>query len=140
MKRHPEGFGPTKNEQSNRIIKMDGRTMGHFKKLFKSMHTNIHQLVFYSPSSKYKVISNTNANKLLRKVLTDLGIDPITMHGLRNTHASVLLYKKVSIYYVSERLAHGDIDTTLREYTHVIKELREKDELGTIATFEKMTV
>lgn len=119
---------------------MDGNTMGYFKKLSKSMPTNIHQLVFYSPSSKYKVISNTNANKLLRKVLTELKIDPIIMHGLRHTHASVLLYKKVSIYYVSERLGHGDIDTTLREYTHVIKELREKDEQGTISTFEKMIV
>ncbi|MEC1718421.1 site-specific integrase [Schinkia azotoformans] len=140
LKRHPEGFGPTKNEQSNRLIKMDGKTMGHFKNFFKNMPTNIHQLVFYSPSSKYKVISNTNANKLLRKVLTELKIDPISMHGLRHTHASVLLYKKVSIYYVSERLGHGDIDTTLREYTHVIKELREKDELGTINTFERMIV
>lgn len=140
LKRHPEGFGPTKNEQSNRTIKMDSKTMGHFKKLFRSIPTNIHQLVFYSSSSKYKVISNTNANKLLRKILTELKIDPITMHGLRHTHASVLLYKKVSIYYVSERLGHSDIDTTLRAYTHVIKELREKDELGTINTFEKMIV
>lgn len=94
LKRHPEGFGPTKNEQSNRTIKMDNRTMEHFKKLFKSMPTNIHQLVFYSPSSKYKVISNTNANKLLRKILTELNINPISLHGLRHTHASVLLYKK----------------------------------------------
>lgn len=140
LNRHPEGFGPTKNEQSNRTIKMDRRTMGHFKKLFSSMPTNMHQLVFYSPSSKYKVISNTNANKLLRKTLIALEVNPITMHGLRHTHASVLLYKKVSIYYVSERLGHGDMDTTLREYAHVTKELRVKDELGTIETFEKMIV
>lgn len=139
-KRHDEGFGTTKNDQSIRTIKMDGKTMGHFKKLFKSMPTNIHQLVFYSPTSKYKVISNTNANKLLKKVLTDLKIDPITMHGLRHTHASVLLYENVSIHYISERLGHGDIETTLREYTHVIKELREKDELETINIFEKMIV
>lgn len=140
MKRNPRGFGPTKNEQFIRTIKMDKRTMGHFKKIFSNTPTNIHQLVFHSPGSKYQVISNTAANKLLKKVLNDLDIDPITMHGLRHTHASVLLYKKVSIYYVSERLGHGDIDTTLKEYTHVIKELREEDELGTMITFEKMLV
>lgn len=140
LKRHPEGFGPTKNEQSNRTIKMDGQTMRHFKELFKTTPTNIHQLVFYSPSSKYKVISNTNANKLLKKTLLELGITPISIHGLRHTHASVILYKKVSIHYVSERLGHGDIDTTLKQYTHVIKELREKDELGTVNTFEQMVV
>lgn len=52
----------------------------------------------------------------------------------------MLLYKKVSIYYVSERLGHSDIETTLKGYTDVIKELREEDELGTINTFEKMVV
>src|SRR5690606_29647754 len=104
MKRHPEGFGPTKNEQSVRTITMNPTVMAHFKKLFKTMPTNIHQLVFYSPTSKYKVISNTNANKLLKKTLSNLGIEPITIHGLRHTHASVLLYKNISIHYVSERL------------------------------------
>lgn len=138
MKRHPEGFGPTKNEQSVRTITMNPTVMAHFRKLFKSTPTNIHQLVFYSPNSKYKVISNTNANKLLKKTLSKLGITPISIHGLRHTHASVLLYKNVSIHYVSERLGHGDIDTTLREYTHVIKELREKDDQATVKIFEKM--
>lgn len=140
LKRHHEGFGPTKNVQSNRTVIMDPKTMEHFRKLFKNTPTNIHQLTFYSPTSKYKVISNTNANKLLKKILEELQISPITVHGLRHTHASVLLYKNVSIHYISERLGHGDIDTTLREYTHVIKELREKDEQETIKVFEKMIV
>jgi integrase len=62
------------------------------------------------------------------------------MHGLRHTHASVLLYKKVSIYYVSERLGHSDIETTLKEYTHEVKELRVEDERATMKTFEEMVV
>lgn len=72
---------------------MDGKTMQHFKSLFKYVLDNVYNLVFYSPASKYKVISNSNANKLLKKVLTDLKINPITMHDLRHTHASILLYK-----------------------------------------------
>lgn len=52
----------------------------------------------------------------------------ISIHGLRHTHASVSLYKKVSIYYVSERLGHSDIETTMNEYSHVLKEIREDDE------------
>src|SRR5699024_4410388 len=99
---------------------------------------NIHQLVFYSPSSKYKIISNNASNNLLRKTLKKLDIQPITMHGLRHTHASVLLYKKVSIYYVSERLGHKDIETTLNNYSHVIKELRTKDEKASVEVYENM--
>ncbi|WP_342768825.1 hypothetical protein [Saliterribacillus persicus] len=62
------------------------------------------------------------------------------MHGLRHTHGSVLLYKKVSIYYVSERLGHGDIETILLEYSHVVRELRVEGEAATTATFENMVV
>ncbi|WP_099363601.1 tyrosine-type recombinase/integrase [Fredinandcohnia onubensis] len=139
-KNSPEGFGLTKNEQSIRIIKMDKITMNHFKELFNTTPTNIHELVFYSPESKYKVISNTNANNLLKKLLLELNIEPITVHGLRHTHASVLLYKKLSINYVSERLGHSDIETTLKEYTHVIKELRLQEEQDTVQIFESMAV
>ena len=71
MKRSPKGFGPTKNEQSNRIIKVDKATMDVFRKLFSTLPNNLNQLVFYSQESKYKVISNTNANKLLKKMLIE---------------------------------------------------------------------
>lgn len=136
-----DGFGPTKNEQSVRVIKMDKKTMDTFEKLFETTPTNLHRLVFFSAQSKYKVISNGNANKLLRGLLKDLGIiDTITVHGLRHTHASVLLYKKTSIYYIAERLGHKDIQTTLKDYSHLIKELREEDEQTTINTFKNMVV
>ncbi|WP_435528836.1 tyrosine-type recombinase/integrase [Lysinibacillus parviboronicapiens] len=35
-----------------------------------------------------------------------------TVHGLRHTHSSILLYKIISIFYVSERLGHSNIDIT----------------------------
>lgn len=139
-KKMHEGFGKTKNEQSIRSIKMDQTTMKAFQKFLVSTPNNIHNLVFFSPSSKYKVISNGYANKILVKLLNELNIDPISIHGLRHTHASVLLYQKVSIYYVSERLGHGDIETTMSYYAHVIKELRKRDEKSTTRTFENMIV
>lgn len=88
--------------------------MNAFKRLFETVPANLFGLVFYTPESKYRVISNTNANKLLQKNLQELSIAPITMHGLSHTHASVLLYRKVDINYVSERLGHGTIETTYK--------------------------
>lgn len=124
-----EGFGPTKNEQSIRIIGIDSSVMTEFKKLFMSMPDNIHRLVFFSPSSKYKVLSNNAINKSLKKVLEDLKIKKnITAHSLRHTHASALIYKKASIIYVSERLGHTSPDITYKRYAHVMKELRTEDE------------
>jgi integrase len=135
-----KGFDKTKNDPSNRVIKIDKRTMKTFEKLFETTPTNIHNLVFFSPSSKKKVLTNEFCNKILKKTLKDLKIDSISVHGLRHTHASVLLYRKISIYYVSERLGHATIDTTLRHYSHVIKELREEDTKNTLITFEQMIV
>ncbi|WP_201261904.1 MULTISPECIES: tyrosine-type recombinase/integrase [Metasolibacillus] len=51
------------------------------------------------------------------------------MHGLRYTHASVLLYKGANIHSVSKRLGHADIQTTLNHYSHVLKEMEQRDEL-----------
>ncbi|WP_188206948.1 site-specific integrase [Alkalibacillus aidingensis] len=138
LKRSPEGFGPTKNEQSNRIIKIDRRTMEAFKKLFRVMPSNVNQLVFFNSNSKYKVISNSTANKKLKEILKELEINPITMHGLRHTHASVLLHRDVSIDYVSERLGHSDIQTTFNKYAHLLQERRIEDERETMNIFESM--
>lgn len=144
-KNSPEGFGPTKNDESIRVIKVNQFTMDIFEQLFISAPTNTHQLVFFSPSSKYKVISNANVNKLLGKVLNELKIKKINLHGLRHTHASVLLYggesnQKVSMNYVSERLGHKDVETTWKTYSHILDEMREKDEEETISIFENMFV
>jgi integrase len=134
------GFGPPKNEQSYRTIAIDQETSSIFKHWFEKTPDNIMRLVFYSPSSKYHVISNNSANKVLESTLRQLGIEPITVHGLRHTHASILLYLGVSIYYVSERLGHADIQTTLSTYAHIVKELRKQDEEKTTNLFARMLV
>lgn len=132
------GVGPTKNEQSIRVIKLDNKTMKCFKDLFQSISNNTDDLGFFNPTSKYKVISNAHANNLLKESLIQLNIEPITVHGLRHTHATILLYEGVTIQYISERLGHSDIETTLKKYTHVIKELRLQDEILTVKIFDNM--
>ena len=51
----------------------------------------------------------------------------IGAHGLRHTHASVLLSNGVSVASVSQRLGHSNMATTQKVYLHVIKELEDKD-------------
>lgn len=124
-----QGFGPTKNEQSKRVIRIDPKVMKEFKKLFMKMPDNVHRLVFFSATSKYKVLSNNAINKSLKKTLDDLGIEnKVTAHELRHTHSSALIYKKASIIYVSERLGHVSPDITYKRYAHVMNELRKEDE------------
>lgn len=132
-----KGFGPTKNEQSVRTIKVNKQTMRAFKELFRVVPEKPHGLVFYSTLSKYVVITNNGVNKVLKQILNRLNMEEISIHGLRHTHISVLLYKKVSIAYVSERAGHKDINTTYSTYAHVVKEMREEEENAATAIFEE---
>ncbi|OXS68673.1 integrase [Lysinibacillus sp. KCTC 33748] len=72
-------------------------------------------------------VTNEGGNKLLRKTLDALEIEHIYIHGLRHTHASVLIYKGANIYSVSKRIEQSDIQTTLDHYSHVLKEMEERD-------------
>ncbi|GGB43348.1 integrase [Lentibacillus populi] len=134
-----QGWGSTKNGEE-RVIKMDVETMKLFKKLFMTKPDNIKKLVFYSPQSMYHVISNGTSNKVLRGLLKDLKLKRVSLHSMRHTHASILLYEGVSFYYVSKRLGHKDLETTLNTYSHVIKEMEERDENKSTGVFEKMYV
>ena len=121
------GFAPLKTYSSERTISIDKKVMSEFKKLIVAVPANKYDLVFYRQSS-IKVVTNEGANKLLKNTLAALKIEAISFHGLRHTHASVLLYKGANINSVSKRLGHADIQTTMDHYVHVLKEMEQRDE------------
>ncbi len=47
-------------------------------------------------------------------------VSPITLHGLRHTHATLLLAAGVNPRVVSERLGHSSVAFTLDVYGHVL--------------------
>lgn len=49
-------------------------------------------------------------------------VTPITVHCLRDTHASLLAKKGVSLEVVSKRLGHADIRVTAERYLHIYRE------------------
>lgn len=48
----------------------------------------------------------------------------ISFHGLRHSHATLLISNGENIKVVSERLGHTDIRMTLNTYTHVMKDMK----------------
>lgn len=47
------------------------------------------------------------------------GVTPITLHGLRDTHASLCAKASVPLGVVSQRLGHASIGITAQRYLHV---------------------
>lgn len=47
------------------------------------------------------------------------GLPPLTPHGLRHSHASLLIELKAPILAISERLGHDSVQTTLNIYAHL---------------------
>ncbi|EAD8592257.1 site-specific integrase, partial [Listeria monocytogenes] len=73
-------------------------------------------------------IDNQSCNKMLKKIFMNISNEHVTLHKLRHTHTVQCLEAGIDIIYVSERLGHADISTTMEYYTHVSKKLRNMNE------------
>lgn len=116
------GFLPTKNQSSVRKIQLDWQTVIQFSELIKNIPEN--EPIFVRKKEK---IYNSTVNNVLMRVCKKANIPIISIHGLRHTHASLLLFAGVSIASVARRLGHASMTTTQKTYIHIIQELENKD-------------
>ncbi len=114
------GFQPTKNKSSVRKIQIDWMIVSQFSTLVKDLPAD-------KPIFIKDKIFNSTVNCILAKHCKKISIPPITVHGLRHTHASLLLFGGVSIASVAKRLGHSSMNTTEKTYLHIIQELENKD-------------
>ena len=114
------GFLPTKNQSSVRKIPLDWQTVMQFAGLIKNLPED-------KPIFVTKKVYNSTINDILGRYCKQAGIPVISIHGLRHTHASLLLFAGVSIASVARRLGHSNITTTQKTYLHIIQELESKD-------------
>ena len=72
-------------------------------------------------------VFNSTINGVLERYCKKLGLPVISIHGLRHTHASLLLFAGVSIASVARRLGHASMTTTQKTYIHIIQEMENRD-------------
>ena len=114
------GFLPTKNQSSIRKVQIDWQTVIQFSQLIKDLSAD--QPIFV----KGKVYNST-VNGVLERYCKKAEVPVISTHGLRHTHASLLLFAGVSIASVARRLGHSSMNTTQKTYLHIIQELENRD-------------
>jgi len=116
------GFLPTKNKSSVRKVQLDWKTVMQFSQLVKDLPSD--EPIFVKSNDK---IYNSTVNGVLFRLCKKADIPTISIHGLRHTHASLLLYAGVSIASVARRLGHASMTTTQKTYLHIIQELENQD-------------
>ena len=92
------GFLPTKNKSSVRKIQIDWQIVVKFSELVKRICRRINR--FLLDETK---IYNSTVNDVLARHCKRCGISVISIHGLRHTHASLLLFAGVSIASVAQK-------------------------------------
>lgn len=115
------GFMPTKNRSSVRKIQIDWQTVVQFSALVKGLSPDAP--IFLIKNKIY----NSTINDILARRCKRAKVPVISVHGLRHTHASLLLFAGVSIASVARRLGHSSMTTTQKTYLHIIQELENQD-------------
>lgn len=115
------GFIPTKNRSSVRRIQIDWQLIVQFSNLLRDLPED--EPIFVNKKNVY----NSTVNDVLKRKCQSANIPVISVHGLRHTHASLLLFAGVSIASVARRLGHASITTTQKTYLHIIQELENQD-------------
>jgi integrase len=114
------GFLPTKNQSSVRKIQIDWQTVIQFSEMVKNLPPD-------EPVFVKGTVFNSTVNNILRRHCVRAKVPVISVHGLRHTHASLLMFAGVSIASVARRLGHASMTTTQKTYLHIIHELESQD-------------
>lgn len=115
---------------------VDWQLMDQFKEMISKSKTDLHQPIFIEENQR---VFNSTINTILEKHCKDSNVPIISVHGLRHTHASLLLYEGVSIASVAKRLGHANTTTTQETYLHIIKELENKDNNKVLHTLAQLS-
>ncbi len=111
---------PRKTNRPVRKVQLDWQLIMQMSGLLKDLPHD-------KPIFVHGKVYNSTANDVLAKHCRNVDVPVISVHGLRHTHASLLLFAGVSIASVSRRLGHASMTTTQETYLHVIRELENKD-------------
>lgn len=114
------GFLPTKNQSSIRKVQIDWQTVIQFSQLIKDLPED-------KPIFVKGKVYNSTVNGVLERYCKKAEVPVISIHGLRHTHVSLLLFAGLSIASVARRLGHSSMNTTQKTYLHIIQELENRD-------------
>lgn len=129
LNRYQETNAP-KSKSGYRDISIDKATVLMLKQYKNRQQVQSWQLgrsekvVFSVFTEKYAYACNLR--RRLDKHFKNAGVTNVSFHGLRHTHATIMLYAGIQPKDLQHRLGHSDISMTLNTYVHATKEGAQK--------------
>jgi len=126
-------FTPPKTASGRRTIALDGPSIMALKdhrihqkerRLAVGAVWQDHDLVFASDIGT--PIDHGNVYHRFVALVKKAEVPRISFHGLRHTHATLLMKHGVHPKVASERLGHADITITLQTYSHVLPQMQQE--------------
>lgn len=121
-------IGDTKNNTSQRTISYPEFVSDMFKLLQWQQQEDKNKLEeLWTESGMVFIQDNGKAmhpdtiTKWFDNFITESKLKTINFHGLRHTHATLLIAQNMDILTISKRLGHSNTSTTLNIYGHMIK-------------------
>ncbi|MFK4910007.1 tyrosine-type recombinase/integrase [Lactococcus petauri] len=144
-KKENQDFLPMKTDSSNRFIIID-EVNAQILKQFQCKQNKILQKLNVQPpynlvcwNIKNGIPNISSIQRSLKAALSACEIkENLSIHGLRHTHASILLYQGIDIMTVAKRLGHSSTLITQNVYAHIIKELEVRDSEKIRNIFQKI--
>lgn len=87
--------------------------------LYKEVKEYICLLYECAPDERIFYFRKDHLLNEMKKVSAIAGVEPIRIHDLRHSHASLLIEMGFNILMVSKRLGHKNVQTTWRTYAHL---------------------
>ena len=79
----------------------------------------ISKLYGIEPGNRIFYFTKSALEKEIKRTAPKAGLEPIRVHDLRHSHASLLIEMGFDILEISERLGHESAKTTLDTYSHL---------------------
>ncbi|CQR47389.1 Transposase from transposon Tn916 [Paraliobacillus sp. PM-2] len=114
---HRYHFGKPKTGSSKRKIAIDQDTLNVLKE-WKERQEKIAPTAFVLSYNSIPTNKHT-VSHILKRHAKLAGVKRITPHGLRHSHASLLIHMKEDPLILKERLGHSEILITLSTYAHL---------------------
>lgn len=131
-------FTEGKTKASIRTIQIDQQTKALLNRYKLAYRKQCPKYLFLNHFED-PIITHAGAVKYLKKVCGELDVEVLTPHAFRHSHCSYLIFNHIDINYIANRLGHSSVIETQKTYSHVIKELKAKEETKTIDAIDRLT-